>query len=202
MLRIGLTGGIGSGKSTVARIFEVLGIPVYRSDLATRQLMENDAALREAILAAFGPEAYMDGKLNRAFIAGIVFNDPDRLEQLNQLTHPATIRDAESWMARQQAPYVVKEAALIFESGSARGLDKVIGVYAPESVRLQRVMERDGLTREAVRLRMERQLDEKLKMKLCDHVIRNDGSCLVIPQVLDLHHTFLEKGSDLSVQTG
>ncbi len=186
-LRVGITGGIGSGKSTVARIFEVLGIPVYYADAAARRLMNEDESLRQSIVQAFGAEAYTGHELNRSYIANVVFNNPEKMALLNALTHPATIRDAENWMQQQKAPYVLKEAALIFESGSAAGLDYVIGVFAPEALRIQRVMQRDGISREQVKQRMDRQIEESVKMKLCDFVIRNDEQEMLIPQVLKLH---------------
>lgn len=186
-LRVGITGGIGSGKSTVARIFEVLGIPVYYADAAARRLMNDDESLRQSIVQAFGTEAYTGHELNRSYIANVVFNNPEKLALLNALTHPATIRDAENWMQQQKAPYVLKEAALIFESGSAAGLDYVIGVFAPEALRIQRVMYRDGISREQVKQRIDRQIEESVKMKLCDFVIRNDEQEMLIPQVLKLH---------------
>lgn len=190
MLRIGLTGGIGSGKTTVARIFEVLGIPVYYADDAAKRLMNTDEALKAAIVEAFGREAYTEGSLNRAFLASIVFNDPAKLALLNSLTHPATIQDANQWMERQHAPYTIKEAALIFESGSDEHLDFVIGVSAPEKLRIHRVMQRDGVTESGIRSRMARQMDEALKMEKCDFLVINDEHHPVIQQVLDLHHRF------------
>ncbi|RYG28374.1 MAG: dephospho-CoA kinase [Chitinophagaceae bacterium] len=191
-LRIGLTGGIGSGKSTVARIFEVLGVPVYYADLAARELMNTDVHLREDIIAAFGNRSYANEKLDRAYIADIVFKDPQQLGVLNQLTHPATIRDANEWMQRQTALYTIKEAALIFESGSSAHLDYVIGVYTPYPLRLQRVLHRDNASREQVIARMDKQIDENIKMKLCDFVIYNDEAHPLIPQVLTLHERFLQ----------
>lgn len=192
MLKVGLTGGIGSGKSTVATIFKTLGIPVYDADSRARELMQQDPALREALLAQFGEAAFENGKLNRAYLAGIVFKDPGQLERLNQLIHPVTIRDAENWMNNLSAPYAVKEAALLFESGAVAGLDYVVGVTAPVSLRMQRVMQRDGLSREQVQQRMLRQLDDTIKMKLCDAVLLNDEQRLLLPQVLELHKRLLE----------
>lgn len=192
MLRVGLTGGIGSGKSTVAKIFEVLGIPVYYADQAAKRLMQEDETVRAAIIRHFGKESYPEGRLNRAHLAALVFNNEEQLALLNSLTHPATIEDANSWMSRQTTPYVIKEAALIFESGSAEHLDYVTGVYAPAPLRIQRTMDRDGLSREEVQQRMNRQIDEEMKMKLCDFVIKNDGRQLVIPQVLALHEKLLQ----------
>jgi len=191
VLRIGLTGGIGSGKSTVAKIFEVLGIPVYYADDAARVLMNTNEALKSNIKKFFGEESYSDNKVNRKYLASQIFTDADKLELLNSLVHPVTIADAETWMLRQTTPYVVKEAALLFEAGSAENLDYIIGVSAPRSLRIKRVMERDKITSEEVMKRIKRQVDDDIKMKLCDFVIQNDGNHAVIPQVLALHEKFI-----------
>lgn len=190
MLRIGLTGGIGSGKTTVAHIFEALGIPVYYADDASKRIMESDATVKEAILQTFGKEAYKQGRLNRSFLATTVFNDEEKLKQLNSIVHPATIADAIQWMDSRKGPYLVKEAALIFESGSDTYLDKVIGVTAPYEMRIERVMARDGVSRAKVEARMNRQMAEQKKIGLCDYVIINDETQPVLPQVLDLHRKF------------
>ncbi|MBK6827957.1 MAG: dephospho-CoA kinase [Chitinophagaceae bacterium] len=191
MLRIGLTGGIGSGKSTVAKVCEILGIPAYYADTAAKKLMNTDPELRNAIIHEFGRDAYTGTELNRKKIASIVFSDPVKLEKLNQLIHPATIRDAEEWMKKQISPYAIKEAALLFESGANAGLDKIIGVSAPHQLRIKRVMDRDGVTQEEVISRMKRQWDEERKMNHCDEVIINNEHEFIIPQVLDLHQQFL-----------
>jgi dephospho-CoA kinase len=191
MLRIGLTGGIGSGKSTVAKVFETLGVPVYYADEAAKRLMNEDEILKEKIQQHFGKEVYIDGKLNRTYLSSIVFNDSKKIEQLNALVHPVTIQDAIDWMQQQTTPYTIKEAALIFESGSQAGLDKVIGVYAPAPLRILRVMKRDNISREDVLSKMNKQIDEEMKMRLCDYVITNDEQELVLPQVLELHKKFL-----------
>lgn len=192
MISIGITGGIGSGKSTVAKIFEVLGIPVYYADDAAKRLMNEDPSLREAIIAAFGSESYADGQLNRAYLSSAVFNNKEKLEQLNALVHPVTIRDGENWMRRQTTPYAIKEAALFFESGSASSLDLMIGVYAPTALRIHRAMQRDNISREAVLARMSKQINENIKMRLCDFVIVNDDQQAVLPQVLSLHQQLLK----------
>ncbi len=191
MLKIGITGGIGSGKSTVAKIFAILGIPVYYADGAAKRLMETNTELQQALTAVFGDQLYQNGQLNRPFLANLVFNDADKLAQLNALVHPATLKDAEEWMQRQTAPYCLKEAALIFESGSQQNLDYVIGVYAPESLRIQRVVQRDGVKQEQVLARMNKQINETIKMRLCDFVIANDEQQMVIPQVMALHEKLL-----------
>ena len=200
MLKIGLTGGIGSGKTTVAKIFALLGVPIYNADEATKNLYHTNKDLVKSLKKHFGEDVYTNENLNRSRLAEIVFNDPAKLDLLNNLVHPLTINDAEDWMKKQTAPYVIKEAALIFETGSARGLDYVIGVSAPQHLRIKRVIDREKISREEVLSRMQRQIDEEMKLLLCDFVIRNDEQELVIPQVLELHEKFidLDKKSDLS----
>ncbi|PUZ24277.1 dephospho-CoA kinase [Chitinophaga costaii] len=194
MLKIGITGGIGSGKSTVAGMFAVLGIPVYFADDAAKRLMNTDPRLMADIRLHFGDAAYTpEGQLDRKYLGNIVFNDPQRLALLNTLTHPATIRDSASWAEKQTTPYVIKEAAILFETGSNHYLDEVIGVSAPKALRIQRVMERDHVTREEVLARMRKQIDEDIKMRLSDHIIFNDEQQLVIPQVLALHEKLLAR---------
>lgn len=187
MLRIGLTGGIGSGKSTVAKIFELLGIPVYYADAVSKNLYNTDPELMASIKKHFGEDLYEEGMINKSKLAALVFSAPQKLELLNQLVHPPTIRAAEAWMMKQSTAYAIKEAALIFESGSASGLDYVIGVQAPLSLRVKRVMDRDHVSREDVYSRINRQMDENIKMKLCDFIIINDEQHMLIPQVLELH---------------
>jgi dephospho-CoA kinase len=191
MIKIGLTGGIGSGKTTVAKIFELLGIPVYYADDAAKRIMNEDEELKTAIQKQFGKDAYDNEGLNRTFLSAKVFPDPAQLEILNSLVHPATIRDAAKWMSQQKTSYTIKEAALIFESGSAEHLDYVIGVYAPAQLRIKRAMERNHLSHEEVTQRINKQLDENIKIKLCDFVIYNDEQHLLIPQVMELHKKLL-----------
>ena len=191
MLKIGLTGGIGSGKSLVASIFKILGIPVFDADLQAKFLMETDTELINFIKVNFGEESYHFNKLNRRHLAAIVFSNPAKLEILNSLVHPAVITAAEKWMKIQTSPYVIKEAAIMFESGTANHLNYIIGVQAPLTLRIQRTMKRDNTTREEVLLRIDKQLSESIKMKLCDFIITNNEQQLVIQQVLDLHQKFL-----------
>ncbi len=187
MLKIGLTGGIGSGKSTVARIFGILGIPVFDADSIAKTIMNEDETLKAAIISYFGSSAYQAGRLDRNFMASAVFQDEEKRMKLNALVHPAVLQAAKNWMLQQNTAYVIKEAALIFESGSQETLDLVIGVYAPKSLRLQRTMQRDNTDRASVLKRMNSQIKEELKMKLCDFVLYNDEQMLLTPQVLNLH---------------
>jgi dephospho-CoA kinase len=191
MLKIGLTGGIGSGKSTAAQIFEVLGIPVYYADTEAKRLMNEDEELRTAISKLFGNEAYSNNMLDRKYISSIVFSDPAKLHLLNAIVHPATKKDGEEWMQQQTTSYAIHEAALIFEARVNERLDYVIGVSAPETLRIQRAMERDGVSREEILKRMSHQLDEEIKMGNCDFVLINDEDKFLIPQVLELHQILL-----------
>lgn len=192
MMIIGLTGGIGSGKTTVAKIFELLGIPVYYADDRAKLLMTQDVQLVAEMKQHFGEGAYNAvGELERKYIANIVFNDPAQLALLNSIVHPATIRDSITWANEQQAPYVMKEAALMFETEAFHHVHKVIGVSAPNALRIHRVMKRDNVTRNEVLARMHKQMDEAIKIKLCDYVIKNDEQQPVIEQVLDLHQKLL-----------
>ena len=193
MLHIGITGGIGSGKSTVAGIFEALGIPVYYADKEAKKLMSEDESLRQAITENFGEHAYVNGELDRGYLASKVFNDTEKLALLNSLVHPATIAAADKWMKAQNAPYVLKEAALIFESESHQHLDFVIGVSSPEELRIRRTMKRDGISREMVQSRMAQQMKKKKKMRLCKYIIINDEQQLILPQVLELHEEFMKR---------
>ncbi|MDB5221612.1 MAG: dephospho-CoA kinase [Chitinophagaceae bacterium] len=192
MLKIGLTGGLGSGKSTVAHIFEVLGIPVYYADAASKRIMNDDEKVKEAVQKAFGKEVYPKGKLDRKYLAEIVFKDEKKLELLNSIVHPATLLDAAEWMNKQTSLYTIKEAALIFESGSHQSLDYIIGVKAPLLLRLQRAMKRDNISKDEAMARISKQLNEEIKMRLCDFIIVNDEQQMVIPQVLELHQKFLK----------
>jgi dephospho-CoA kinase len=195
MLKIGLTGGIGSGKTTVAKVFELLGVPVYYADNASKRLYHTDKDLIAALKKHFGEDVYTGGQLERAKLAAIVFNDPEKLDLLNKLVHPLTIKDAAAWMQSQTSAYVIKEAALLFESGSAGNLDYIIGVYAPGAIRIKRVMDRDHTSISDIKKRMAMQINESVKMKLCDFVIVNDEQQMVIPQVLKIHEQLLKLSS-------
>ncbi|MEP6710764.1 MAG: dephospho-CoA kinase [Ferruginibacter sp.] len=190
MLRIGLTGGIGSGKTTVAKIFEVLSVPVYYADDAAKRIMNEDEDLKQQIIEHFGLDAYINGQLNRSHLSAIVFDNPEKLTLLNSLVHPVTIADADKWMQQQTTQYIIKEAALMFETEAYKHVDYVIGVSAPEELRIHRTTRRDNTTEAAVAARMNKQMDETKKLERCDFIINNDETILLIPQVLQLHQKF------------
>lgn len=192
MIKIGLTGGIGSGKTTVAQIFKLLGIPVYYADEAAKKMMNENEDLKQQIIQHFGEESYTEGVLNKQYLAATVFSNSEKTILINSIIHPATIADAEKWMSEQTAPYAVKEAALIFEAGAEKMLDLVIGVYSPENLRIQRVINRNNIYRETVITRIKNQMDDELKMSLCDVVLINDETQLLIPQVIVLHENLLK----------
>ena len=183
---IGLTGGIGSGKSVVAKIFATIGIPVFNADEEAKRIMQTSPAIKTKLIEQFGTDIYNAHGLDKEKLAAIVFNDPFQLQLLNAIVHPVTIQAAKDWAAKQNSPYVIKEAALIFESGAADGLFKVIGVTAPLSLRTYRVMQRDGITKDQVDARMRNQISDTIKMRLCDYVIDNNNQQMVIPQVLEI----------------
>lgn len=193
-LQIGVTGGIGSGKSLVCRIFSLLGVPVYDADSRAKSIMTSDGILISHIKKEFGSLAYhADGSLNNAYLAQTVFSDAVRVKKLNELVHPAVAMDYSKWLSEnRQSRYVVKEAALLFEAGSYTVLDKIVVVYAPEELRIKRVLQRDAhRNRQQVQEIINHQWSDEEKRKRADFVIVNDESQLVVPQVLKLHNLFL-----------
>jgi dephospho-CoA kinase len=194
MLKVGITGGIGSGKTTVCRIFETLGIPVYYADDRAKALMNGDENIRKQVIALFGTDAYLtDGQLNRKFIAEKVFQNQPLLAQLNAIVHPAVFNDSQQWfMQHEHKPYTLYEAAILFESGSYLFLDKTITVFAPLDVRVARTMKRDNASKEEVMERVSKQLPEEEKIKKADFVIYNDHSTPLIEQVLTIHQRLIE----------
>lgn len=193
-LQIGITGGIGSGKSLVTKIFACLGIPVYDADSHAKELMTTDGILISQIKKEFGDLSYLsDGTLNRKYLSEVVFNQQEKLDILNGLVHPRVRHDFVRWTDRyRDKPYVIREAALLFETGVYRLLDRTVVVYAPEDVRIHRVMKRDNRPEAQVRAIIQKQLSEEEKKALADDIIYNDDSILVIPQVLALHHRLLQ----------
>ncbi|MDX1941878.1 MAG: dephospho-CoA kinase [Saprospiraceae bacterium] len=197
-LKVGITGGIGSGKTTVCKIFETLGIPVYYADERAKWLMVNDPELIKGIKNLFSEGAYdIQGNLNRSYISSIVFTDPEKLNQLNALVHPAVAKDASAWnQAQTNVPYTLREAALIYEAGIDKQLDYIIVVTAPLETRIRRVIARDHSPRESVEARISKQMPEEEKVKRADFVIVNDGKQALIPQVLAIHQQLYNKAAN------
>jgi dephospho-CoA kinase len=191
-LKMGITGGIGSGKSLACELFAMMGVPVYNADARAKELMVESQELAGAIKARFGRSVYDEqGRLNRRVLADRVFGDEDALKALNALVHPVVFEDAELWFKRQTAPYALKEAALIYESGADRWLDGVIVVTAPVRLRLKRVHRRDDHSYEEIRQRIERQWSDREKLKKADYVIRNNEQRSLVEQVWSVHQRIL-----------
>jgi dephospho-CoA kinase len=185
MIQVGLTGGIGSGKTIVSKVFEKLGVPVFNSDEKAKELTATDPEIKEKIILRFGKGIYTAEGLDRKKLASIVFGDPIALAGLNYIVHPAVRRYYELWLEQHSgAPYIIREAAILFETGAYKECDKLITVFAPEDIRIERVMKRDGVSAEDVKKRILNQASDEYRMNLSDFVIFNDGSKLVIPQVL------------------
>ena len=186
MKRIGLTGGIGSGKTCVSKVFQTLGIPIFNADKIAKEYMQSSDKLKEAIKELFGNNVIKKGILQNKILAEIVFNDNEKLIQLNRLVHPFVLEIFDKWQKKQNAFFVLKEAAILFESGAYKKLDAVICVSAPMRVKIERVMKRDNCTKKEVLKRMNNQMVENEKEKLSDFVILNDGKERLLPQILDI----------------
>ncbi len=188
MLKVGLTGGIGSGKSIVSQVFSTLGIAVYPADQKAKILIQSDANLKQAIIGEFGAEAFTNKGYNTPFMTGLVFRDKTLLEKLNHIVHPYVVKDFLFWCEQhQKEAFVLEEAAILFESGAADLMDYTIVVDAPEAIRIIRVMERDQISRESVEVRMKNQWPAEKIRTLADWVIKNDDIQLLLPQILNLH---------------
>ncbi len=189
MLNIGLTGGIGSGKSYVGRIFETLGVPVYDSDQEAKRLMVESEELRKGIVEIFGSKAYKGEELNRTYISELVFTNKQLLSSLNDIVHPAVHNDFLNWTKEQEEkPYFIKEAAILFETGGYKLLDQNILVLADEHTRIDRVVERDHVSEESVRDRMNNQMSDDEKIKYADFIIYNNNDSMILQQIVNLHH--------------
>ena len=186
MICIGITGGIGSGKSVVAAIFSSMGIPCYLADDAAKSLYEKDAELRQTMKQAFGEHIFKNEILDRAALAQIVFNQPDKLQQLNQLVHPAIGRDFQAWKASQSVPIIAFESALLFQSEMGLDFDKSIAVTAPEDIRIARVCRRNNTSPEEVKSRMQHQWSQEKIAEKADFVLVNDNRQAILPQVLNI----------------
>ena len=193
MITVGITGGMGSGKTTVAKIFTVLGIPVFFADDASKWLMENDEELKSKLKNKFGSTIYADGNLQRKVLAQIIFQDADSLAWINKLIHPLTVSNFNSWLqTHNDSPYVLKEAAILFESGTYKNCDKIITVTAPVELRISRIQNRDQSQRKEIESRIHNQWTDEQKISLSDFVIVNDDDHALIPQVMQIHDQLLK----------
>jgi dephospho-CoA kinase len=195
MKKIGITGGIGSGKTTVCRIFESMGIPIYFADAEAKKIMVKNPSVKKQIKDLLGENSYhKNGKPNRLYISDKIFNDKDLLTSINEIIHPAVQIDCERWFEQlksaQKYAYALKEAALLVETGNFKKLDALIVVTCPENIRIQRVIKRDKLSHEKVESKLKNQLSEDQKIAVADYLINNDGSESLIPQVWKIHNSF------------
>ncbi len=191
---VGITGGIGAGKSTIARIFSILGIPIYEADSRAKWLISNSQSLKSQIISHFGEQSFQDGSLNRSYLARKVFSDQQQTELLNSLVHPEVAKDFDHWMNIQKSAYVLKEAALLYETGSYNNLYKTILVSASDQIRINRVLKRDPHRTEAdIKNIISRQWSEERKAALCEFTIQNNGTELTIPQVLAIHNQLMSE---------
>ena len=186
---IGLTGGIGSGKSRVVALFSTLGVPCYIADVEAKRLMNNQLEVKAAIVNLFGEQAYVDGDLNRSYLSQIVFANPEKLKALNAIVHPAVAKDFSVWVEQQKTPFVIKEVAILFETGGYKNVDKTVLITAPETIRIERVMLRDGVTAEEVKARMRNQWTDAQREPLADFVIDNSNWEETAEEVKKLYHT-------------
>ncbi|MDP1745480.1 MAG: dephospho-CoA kinase [Bacteroidota bacterium] len=189
MIKIGITGGIGSGKTTVCKVFELLGVPVYYADIEAKQILDSNLEVRSNILNTFGNSVLNDEKkIDKKKLASLVFNNKENLEKLNSIVHPAVREHFENWLQQHSTQkYILKEAAILFESGSYKLVDKVIAVVAPLALKISRTMQRDKVTQAEVELRISNQLNDDEKIKRSQFVIHNDEQQLLIPQILNIH---------------
>ncbi|MDO9615979.1 MAG: dephospho-CoA kinase [Bacteroidota bacterium] len=187
MIKVGITGGIGSGKSTACKVFSFLGIPVFEADIVAKQLMNTDPEIRSRLISLFGTSVYLpDHTIDRKYLAGIVFNNASLLAQLSKIVHPEVHKSFDNWCLNQQSPYILHESAILFETGFYKLMDKSIAVVANENQRIERVMKRDKITHELVKQRIKNQLNDEEKIKLADFVIGNNDHELIIPQIVEI----------------
>lgn len=194
MIRIGITGGIGSGKSVVATLFRLLGIPVYIADEESKRLTNQSAVIRKQLISHFGEEIYTAEGLNKSLLASLIFQDPEQLRIVNSIIHPEVKRHFEAWITQQSTPICAIESAILFESGFDKVVDTSLMVYAPKALRIERAADRDAAPREAIQQRIENQMADEEKRMLADHLIYNDDQQPLIPQVTHLIDLLLSKG--------
>ena len=193
MIKVGLTGGIGSGKTLVSKVFELLGVPIYNSDIEAKKLYMFDIEVKKQIINYFGSDVYFEnGNLNKKFLSEIIFNNSEALKKINSIIHPEVKKHFNIWVKNQNSPYIIKEAAILYESGAYKSLDKIIVVTAPEIIRIERVVKRDNVKEKSVKERMKNQINQNEILKISDFEIINDGKKMILNQVLKIHKQFLK----------
>ncbi|WP_117882868.1 dephospho-CoA kinase [Aureibaculum luteum] len=196
MIKVGLTGGIGSGKTTVVNFFKELGVPVYIADMEAKELMNTSKSIQKKLIKVFGPQAYINGKLNRPYLAQLVFNDEEKLEAINSIVHPKVAKHFSKWLQKQNAPYCIQENAIIFENNKADDFDYIISVTAPKDIRIERVLKRDSASKSQIMARINNQWDQAKKNELANFVIENINLTDTRKQVKKIHETLLKTTSD------
>lgn len=191
LLKLGVTGGIGSGKTSVCKVFNLLGIPVFSADPVARDIMDNDESIVDHINSIVGRNLYRNGGLDRTVLANLIFNDNSLLQQVNSLVHPLVFGRFNAWVLQQDAPYVIMEAAILIESGGYKLVDKVVTIVAPVEERVKRVMIRNKLTRDQVLERIRNQMTDEERIKVSDYIIQNSEKDMIIPAVLEIHNNIL-----------
>ncbi|HKK41009.1 MAG TPA: dephospho-CoA kinase, partial [Bacteroidales bacterium] len=190
-LKLGITGGIGSGKTSVCRVFNILGIPVFSADPVAREIMDNDPGVKRQINIITDRDMYLNGDLDRPELAQLIFNDISLLGRVNSLVHPVVFDYFKKWASEQEAPYIIMEAAILFESGASKLVDKTVSVIAPVEERVARVIRRNRLTRDQVLDRIKNQMDDEERIRLSDYVIYNSENDMIIPAVLKIHNDLM-----------
>jgi dephospho-CoA kinase len=190
-IKLGVTGGIGSGKTSVCRVFSVLGVPLFSADQEAREIMGNDKSIMRRVNSIAGRDLYPDGSLDRMQLAAIIFNDKMLLEKVNSLVHPVVFDHYMKWEKKQTTPYTIMEVAILFESGASLLVDRILTVVAPVEERINRIIERNQLSREQIQERIRNQWDDESRIKLSDYVIRNSDNEMIIPAVLEIHEELL-----------
>lgn len=190
-MKIGVTGGIGSGKTSVCRVFNVLGIPVFSSDAVAREIMDSDHMIIDKVKSIVGKDVYSSGVLDRGELAGLIFNNANLLHEINKIVHPLVFYHFNQWVKTVSAPYSIMEAAILIESGASKLVDRIITVVAPVEERIERVVSRNKLTREQVLDRIKNQVGDEEKIRLSDYVIYNSEHEMIIPCILNIHEEIL-----------
>jgi dephospho-CoA kinase len=192
VFKLGITGGIGSGKTSVCRVFEVLNIPVFSADKIAREITDTDEVIKNELNSITGRNLYQNGNLDRPALSSLIFNDKSLLEKVNSLVHPAVFKKFDGWVSQQTSPYVIMEAAILFESGASKLVDRIATIVAPVEERIERIILRSRLSREQIEERMRNQMDDAIRSQQSDYIISNSENDMIIPVILEIHYDILK----------